>query len=102
MPLKEVAGMIKPTADRVVVEVMEAEEKTQSGILLPDTAQEKPQKGKVVAVGPGRTMDNGTVVKPEVAKGDVVLFSKYGGTEVTIGRKEYTILRENDVLAILK
>jgi len=93
--------MIKPVADRLVVEVTEAEEKTPSGILLPDTAQEKPQRGKVVAVGPGRTLDNGQVAKPEVKKGDIVLFSKYGGTEVTIGRKEYTILRESDVLAII-
>jgi chaperonin GroES len=94
--------MIKPIGDRLVVTVTEAEEKTASGILLPDTAQEKPQKGKVVAVGPGRMMDNGKVVKPEVKKGDVVLFSKYGGTEIRLGKKEYTVLRESDVLAILK
>jgi chaperonin GroES len=93
--------MIKPLGDRLVVEVTEAEEKTPSGILLPDTAQEKPQKGKVVAVGPGRMTDNGALVKPEVHKGDIVLFSKYGGTEITLGRKEYTVLRESDVLAII-
>jgi chaperonin GroES len=94
--------MIKPIADRLVVEVTEAEEKTPSGIVLPDTAQEKPQKGKVVAVGPGRMLDSGEVVKPEVKKGDIVLFSKYGGTEITVNRKEYTVLRESDVLAIVK
>jgi len=94
--------MVKPIGDRLVVKVTEAEEKTASGILLPDTAQEKPQKGKVVAVGPGRMMDNGKVVKPEVKKGDVVLFSKYGGTEITIDRKDYTVLRESDVLAVIK
>jgi chaperonin GroES len=93
--------MIKPLGDRLVVEVTEAEEKTPSGILLPDTAQEKPQKGKVVAVGPGRMTDNGALVKPEVKKGDIVLFSKYGGTEIKLGRKEYTVLRESDVLAII-
>ena len=94
--------MIKPIGDRLVVKVTEAEEKTKSGILLPDTAQEKPQKGKVVAVGPGRILDNGQLSKPEVKKGDTVLFSKFGGTEITIERKEYVVLRESDVLAILK
>jgi len=94
--------MIKPIGDRLVVQVTEAEEKTASGILLPDTAQEKPQKGKVLAVGPGRVLDNGEISKPEVKKGDTVLFSKYGGTEITIKGKEYTVLRESDVLAILK
>ncbi|UCH35085.1 MAG: co-chaperone GroES [Armatimonadota bacterium] len=94
--------MIKPIADRLVVKVTEAEEKTSSGILLPDTAQEKPQKGKVVAVGPGRVLDNGDLAKPEVRKGDTVLFSRYGGTEVTIAGKEYMVLRESDVLAIVK
>ena len=94
--------MIKPIGDRLVVQVTEAEERTASGILLPDTAQEKPQKGKVMAVGPGRILDNGDISKPEVKKGDTVLFSKYGGTEITIKGKEYTVLRESDVLAILK
>jgi len=94
--------MIKPIADRLVVKVTEADEKTPSGIVLPDTAQEKPQKGKVVAVGPGRTLDSGQVVKLEVKKGDSILFSKYGGTEITIGGKEYTVLRESDVLAVIK
>lgn len=94
--------MIKPIGDRLVVQVTEAEVKTASGILLPDTAQEKPQKGKVMAVGPGRTLDNGEIAKLEVKKGDTVLFSKYGGTEITIKGKEYMVLRESDVLAILK
>jgi len=94
--------MVKPIGDHLVVKVTEAEEKTKSGILLPDTAQEKPQKGKVVAVGPGRILENGQLAKPEVRKGDTVLFSKFGGTEVTIDGKEYVVLRESDVLAILK
>jgi len=94
--------MIKPISDRLVVRVTEAEEKTPSGIVLPDTAQEKPQKGKVVAVGPGRMLENGELAKPEVKKGDSIIFSKYGGTEVTVDRKEYVVLRESDVLAIIK
>lgn len=94
--------MIKPISDRLVVKVTEAEGKTPSGIVLPDTAQEKPQKGKVVAVGPGRMLENGELAKPEVKKGDTIIFSKYGGTEVTIDRKEYVVLRESDVLAIIK
>lgn len=94
--------MIKPISDRLVVKVTEAEGKTPSGIVLPDTAQEKPQKGKVVAVGPGRMLENGELAKPEVKKGDTIIFSKYGGTEVIVDRKEYVVLRESDVLAIIK
>jgi len=94
--------MIKPISDRLVVKVTEAEGKTPSGIVLPDTAQEKPQRGKVVAVGPGRMLENGELAKPEVKKGDTIIFSKYGGTEVTVDRKEYVVLRESDVLAIIK
>jgi chaperonin GroES len=92
--------MLKPLGDRIVVEPLEAEDVSPGGIVLPDTAKEKPQKGKVLAVGPGRTLDNGKVVPPEVKVGDKVIFSKYGGTEVKIDGKEYTILRENDVLAV--
>ena len=91
---------IKPLADRVIVQPMEAE--TMKGnIIIPDTAKEKPQQGKIVAVGPGRTDDNGNRVAPEVKKGDVVLYGKYAGTEVTVGGDDFLILREGDVLAIL-
>ncbi len=91
---------IKPLGDRVVVQVMEREEKTKGGIVLPDTAKERPQEGKVVAAGPGRTLDNGERVPLEVKVGDRVLFSKYGGTEVKIDGEEYLILRESDILAV--
>lgn len=94
--------MLKPLADRVVVKVASEEEKTKGGIILPDTAKEKPQEGEVVAVGPGRRLDNGTVVEPEVKVGDRVIFAKYGGTEVKIDQEEYLILRESDIYAILK
>jgi chaperonin GroES len=89
---------LKPLGDRVIVEVLEEEESTVSGIVLPDTAKEKPQRGKVMAVGPGRWED-GKLVPLDVKKGDEVVFSKYGGTEVTIGGEEYLILRESDILA---
>ena len=91
---------IKPLADRVIVAPME-KETMKGGIIIPDTAKEKPQQGKIVAVGPGRTDDNGNRVEPEVKKGDVVLYGKYAGTEVTVGGTDYLILREGDVLAIL-
>jgi chaperonin GroES len=90
---------IKPLEDRVVVEPLEAEETTKGGIVLPDTAREKPQQGKVVAVGPGKVLDSGDRAEPAVKKGDVVLFAKYGGTEVEIDGKELKILRESDILA---
>jgi chaperonin GroES len=99
--LKEVLEMLKPLGDRILVEPLEAEDVSPGGIVLPDTAKEKPQKGKVLAVGPGRTLENGKVVSPEVKVGDKVIFSKYGGSEVKIDGKEYTILRENDVLAVI-
>ncbi len=92
--------MIKPLADRVVVKVVKAEEKTKGGIVLPDTAKEKPQEGEVIAVGPGKVLDNGERLAPEVKVGDRVIFAKYGGTEVKIEGEEYLILRENDILAI--
>ena len=91
---------IKPLADRVIVQPMEAET-MKGGIIIPDTAKEKPQQGKIVAVGPGRVSDNGERVAPEVKKGDVVLYGKYAGTEVTVEGNDYLILRESDVLAIL-
>lgn len=92
--------MLKPLGDRIVVKVIEEEEKTPGGIVLPDTAKEKPIVGEVVAVGPGRMLDNGQRVALEVKVGDKVVFSKYGGTEVKIDGEEYLIMRESDVLAI--
>src|SRR5690606_33799861 len=89
-----------PLGDRVVVKVIEEEEKTAGGILLPDTAKEKPQKGEVVAVGNGKLLDNGERAPLEVKAGDKVIFAKYGGTEVKVGGEEYLILRESDILAI--
>jgi chaperonin GroES len=85
--------------DRVVIEPLEAEEKTAGGIVLPDAAKEKPQRGRVVAVGPGRTLDDGTRAAVSVAKGDEVLFGKYSGNEVKIDGTEFKIMRENDILA---
>lgn len=90
---------LKPLDDRVVVEPLEAEETTAGGIVLPDTAQEKPQRGRVVSVGPGRLLDSGERCAVSVSKGDEVLFGKYGGTEIEIDGKEIKILRESDILA---
>ncbi len=92
---------IKPLADRVVIEPGEVEDVSAGGIILPDTAQEKPQQGKVVAVGPGKVSDAGTLVEQTVKKGDNVLYGKYSGTEVTIDGTEYSIMRESDILAVL-
>ena len=91
---------IKPLEDRVVIQQLEAETTTASGLVLPDTATEKPQEGKVVSVGPGRVDDNGNRVPVDVAEGDVVIYSKYGGTEVKYGGEEFIILSARDVLAI--
>jgi chaperonin GroES len=93
--------MLKPLADRVIVKGLEAEEKTAGGIVLPDTAREKPQEGEVVAVGPGKVTESGKVVPLEVCVGDRVVFSKYGGDEITHDGEEYKILRESDILAVL-
>ena len=90
---------LKPLGDRVIVEVLEEEELTVSGIVLPDTAKEKPQRGRVLAVGPGSRDDKGSFVPMDLAEGDEVVFSKYGGTEIKVGVDEYLILRESDVLA---
>lgn len=90
---------IKPLDDRVVVEPSEAEDKTAGGIVLPDTAKEKPQQGKVVAVGAGKLLDNGERSAPQVKVGDIVLVSKYGGDEITVDGKELKILRESDIMA---
>ncbi|MHB1126910.1 MAG: co-chaperone GroES [Bacillota bacterium] len=92
--------MLKPLGDRVVVKTLSGEEKTLGGILLPDTAKEKPQEGEVVAVGPGRILDNGNRVKPEISVGNRVIYAKYGGTEVKVDGVEYLVLRESDILAI--
>lgn len=95
--------MLKPLADHVVVEIVTKEEKTASGIYLPDTAsKEKPQTGKVVAVGAGKVTDNGTRVAPEVKAGDEVVFAKYSGSEVKLDGKEYLILSERDILAVVE
>ena len=92
---------LKPLGDKVVVQVIEAAGKTASGIYLPDSAQKKPQEGKVVAVGTGRVLDDGSRNKLSVKTGDKVLFSKYGGNEVTLDGEEYTILDEDQIYAIL-
>lgn len=92
--------MLKPLADRVVVKVIKSEDKTAGGIVLPDTAKEKPQEGEVMAVGPGKLMDNGHRGAMEVKVGDRVIFAKYGGTEVKVEGEEYMVLRESDILAI--
>ncbi|MEP9409983.1 MAG: co-chaperone GroES [Candidatus Brocadia sp.] len=91
--------MIRPLDDRVVIEPMEAEEKTPGGIVLPDTAKEKPMKGKVVAVGDGKMLESGKRAELLVKKGDKVLYGKYAGTEVTLDGKEYLVMRESDILA---
>jgi chaperonin GroES len=92
---------IKPLADRVIVKPIDPEEKKQGGIIIPDTAKEKPQEGEIVAVGPGKIDDSGKKVEMEVKKGDRVLYGKYSGTEVTIDGEEYLIMRESDILAIV-
>ena len=90
---------LQPLGDRLIVEVLEEEDITTSGIVLPDTAKEKPQRGRVLAVGPGSRDEDGKYIKMDVAEGDEVIFSKYGGTEIKLGTDEVLILRESDVLA---
>ena len=92
---------IRPLHDRVLVQRLEEEEVSQGGIIIPDTAKEQQQEGEVLAVGPGRRLENGKRVKPDVKIGDRVLFSKYGGTEIEINHEEVTILKENDILGII-
>jgi chaperonin GroES len=94
--------VLKPLEDRIVVEPLEAEQVTASGLVIPDTAKEKPQEGKVIAVGPGRFDDKGARVPVDVQVGDVVLYSKYGGTEVKYSGQEYLVLSARDVLAIIE
>ena len=91
----------KPLHDRVLVRRVESDEKTKGGLIIPDSAKEKPQRGKVTAVGKGKTLDDGTKVALEIKKGDIVLFGKYAGTEVKIEGDEFLILREDDVLAVI-
>jgi chaperonin GroES len=93
---------IRPLADRVLVQRLEAETKTAGGIVLPDTAKEKPQRGKIVAVGKGKVLDDGTVRKMQVKKGDTVLFTSYAGTDVKIDGKEHLIMNESDILAVIE
>ena len=93
---------LKPLGDRVVVKPIKEEQKAKGGIVLPDTAKEKPQQGEVIAVGSGRVLDNGQKVALEVSVGDKVIYSKYAGTEVKLEDEEYLILSERDILAILK
>jgi len=92
---------LKPLHDRIIVEAAAKEEKTASGIILPDSAQEKPLKGKVLAAGPGKRLDNGKLAELDINEGDTVLYGKYAGTEITVEGKEYIILRAEDVLAIV-
>jgi chaperonin GroES len=96
-----VSVTIKPLEDRLVIQAVEAEQTTASGLVIPDTAKEKPQEGNVIAVGPGRVDDNGNRVPLDVAVGDKVIFSKYGGTEVKYDGQEYLILSARDVLAVV-
>jgi chaperonin GroES len=90
---------LQPLGDRLIVEALEEEETTSSGIVLPDTAKEKPQRGRVLAVGPGPRDEDGNHITMDVAEGDEVIYSKYGGTEIRLGSEDYLILRESDVLA---
>ncbi len=92
---------IKPLGDRVLIQALDADEISASGIIIPDTAKERPSEGKIIAVGPGRVTDEGSRVNLEVKKGDKVLYGKYSGTEVKVEGKDYLILRETDILAVL-
>ena len=92
---------IKPLEDRIVVRPLEAEQTTASGLVIPDTAKEKPQEGEVVAVGPGRVGDSGERLPVDVSEGDVVIYSKFGGTEVKVGGDEFLVLNARDVLAVI-
>ena len=97
----DVATTIKPLEDRVLVAPLEAEKTTASGLVIPDTAKEKPQEGRVVATGPGRIDDNGNRVPLDVSEGDIIIFSKYGGTEVKYDGQEYLLLNARDILAVV-
>ena len=97
-----VSVKIRPLGDRVVVKPLSSETTTKSGIVLPDTAKEKPQEGEILAVGPGKVLDNGKRTSPEVGVGQKVLFAKYAGSEVKLDGEEYLILRENDIMGIVE
>ena len=92
--------MLQPLGDRVLVEPSEAEEKSAGGILLPESAQEQPAEGKVIAVGPGRILDNGELQEISVAEGDVIIYKRFGGTEVTVDGEDYMLVEEDSILAI--
>lgn len=94
--------MLKPLSDRIIAKATGAEEVTKGGIVLPDTAKERPQEGEVIAVGPGRLLDTGKTVPMDVKVGDNIIYSKYGGTEVKVDGEEYIILRQDDVLAVIE
>ena len=93
---------IRPLQDRIIVKRLEGEEKTKGGIIIPDSAKEKPMEGKVIAVGPGKLNEKGTRVAPEVKAGDLVLFGKYAGTEIKIDNEEHLILREDDIMGVIE
>jgi chaperonin GroES len=93
---------IRPLQDRVIVKRLEEEQKTKGGIIIPDTAKEKPIEGKIIAVGKGKVADDGKLIKLDVKEGDKILFSKYGGTEVKIDGQEYLIMREDDILGVIE
>ena len=93
---------IRPLADKVLVQRLEAENKTAGGIVLPDSAKEKPQRGKIISVGKGKVLDDGTVKKMQLKKGDTVLFTSYAGTEVKVDGKEYLIMDETDIMAVIE
>ena len=93
---------IKPLEDRIVIQQVEAEQTTASGLVIPDSAKEKPQEGKVVAVGPGRVADNGTRIPVDVNVGDIVIYSKFGGTEIKAAGEEYLVLSSRDILAVIE
>jgi len=96
------AAKLRPLGDRVVVKILESEEKTKGGIFLPDTAKEKPQQAKIVAVGPGKTLEDGKKSPIDLKEGDLVLFAKYAGTEVKVEGEEYLVISEKDILAVVE
>ncbi len=93
---------VKPLHDRILVKRMEAEEKSRGGIIIPETNKEKPMEAKIIAVGPGKTNDNGNLIKPDVQVGDLVLISKWGGSEIKIDGEEHLILKEDEILAVIE
>jgi len=101
MLIRRIVMKVNPLQDRVLVKRLEHEEKSRGGIIIPDTAKEKPQEGMVIAVGPGKVLESGEIRKPVVKEGDRILFGKYAGSEVKLDGEEHIILREDDILAIL-